>query len=369
MNHNTETVPSGTLSCLGDFPVYRCVDTEQLRTQANIPDPVTHVSETTEPHTPPLLDSQGQLTNPGRKESQWEDLEKGELISLVEKLTEEASRSNIKIKSLQHDRDLIIQHKEVFASALRIGDRLIASKLRESIVITKNQPVSALASTIAATGTDTTPPVIPTITSATGTDTRPTSQVTIPTVTNNTTTAQSDTEENKPQQCRRVHTVEDCHHRTADQRQERLLRQILAEGRHSDPPFPSAALLQPNLPLQPILPQSRPSFPQPDTWRQNQGVQWISPHQYPYITTPHPNPLPFSIMARPGPGCARHQLKILSANVRGLRTNIGDLTHNCVLRHSIDIVVVTETWLNSEVEPTFGKICGYTNWTRRDRLE
>ncbi|KAK4288461.1 hypothetical protein Pmani_038511 [Petrolisthes manimaculis] len=74
-------------------------------------------------------------------------------------------------------------------------------------------------------------------------------------------------------------------------------------------------------------------------------------------------------MARPGPGCARHQLKILSANVRGLRTNIGDLTHNCVLRHSIDIVVVTETWLNSEVEPTFGKICGYTHWTRKDRQE
>ncbi|KAK4323200.1 hypothetical protein Pmani_006079 [Petrolisthes manimaculis] len=39
------------------------------------------------------------------------------------------------------------------------------------------------------------------------------------------------------------------------------------------------------------------------------------------------------------------------------------------MRHSIDIVVVTETWLNSEVEPTFGKICGYTHWTRKDRLE
>ncbi|KAK3888630.1 hypothetical protein Pcinc_007355 [Petrolisthes cinctipes] len=185
---------------------------------------------------------------------------------------------------------------------------------------------------------------------ATGTDTTPTSPVTIPTVTNNTTTAQSDTEETNPNSAgpttsphppsvasstpttrkrggkrrekgktrnpsqqqqgsksryhttnqhnttqrprqapvkvceyckRRGHTVEDCYHRTTDQRQERLLRQILVEGRHSDPPFPSAA------PLQPILPQSRPSFPQPDTWRQNLGVQWIPPHQYPYITTPH----------------------------------------------------------------------------------
>ena len=34
-----------------------------------------------------------------------------------------------------------------------------------------------------------------------------------------------------------------------------------------------------------------------------------------------------------------------------------------------DIVVVTETWLNSEVEPTFGKIHGYTHWARRDRHE
>ena len=73
-------------------------------------------------------------------------------------------------------------------------------------------------------------------------------------------------------------------------------------------------------------------------------------------------------MARPGAECAR-QLKVLSANVRGLRTNIGDLTHNCVLRHSTDIVVVTETWLNSDVEPTFGKIRGYTHWARKDRQE
>ncbi|KAK3884282.1 hypothetical protein Pcinc_011447 [Petrolisthes cinctipes] len=325
-------------TCLGDFPVNRCVYTEQLRTQANIPDPVTHVSETTEPHTPPLLDSQGQLTNQGSIESQWEDLEKVELISLVEKLTEEASRSNIKIKSLQQDRDLIIQHREVFASALRVADRLISSKqrseywrrwwssgrpqhLRHTIrsspplditptttAATETDTTPTITSiTTAATGTDTTPPVIHTITAATETDTTPTSPVTIPTVTNNTTTAQSDTEETNPNSAgpatspepppvasstpttrkrggkrreegktrnpsqqqqgrksryhttnqhnttqrpkqapvkvceyckRRGHTVGDCHHRTADQRQERLLRQIMAEGRHSDPPSP-----------------------------------------------------------------------------------------------------------------------------------
>ncbi|KAK3878821.1 hypothetical protein Pcinc_016631 [Petrolisthes cinctipes] len=380
-SYSSSSFMPATTHCLiarRELPGYHPQKWCALCTQANIPDPVTHVSETTEPHTPPLLDSKGQLTNPGSKESQREDLEKGELISLVEKLMEEASRSNIKIKSLQQDRDLIIQHREVFASALRIADRLIASKQRESIVTTKNQHVSALASTIdkhwvsvcqgseywkrwwssgrpqhlrhtirfspplgitptttATTGTDTTPPVIPTITAATGTDTTPTSPVTIPTVTNNTITAQGDTEETNPnsagpatsphpppvasstpttrkhwgkrrekgktrnpsqqqqgsksryphttnqqnttqrprqspvkvcEYCKgRGHTVEDCHHRTADQRQERLLRMILAEGRHSDPPFPSAAPFQPNLPLQLNLPQSRPSFPQPDT--------------------------------------------------------------------------------------------------------
>ncbi|XP_063875034.1 uncharacterized protein LOC135108190 [Scylla paramamosain] len=63
----------------------------------------------------------------------------------------------------------------------------------------------------------------------------------------------------------------------------------------------------------------------------------------------------------------RHQFKVISANVRGLQMNIGDLTHNCVLRHDAGAVVVTETWLNGEVEPSFGKIGGYTHWARRDR--
>ncbi|XP_063876819.1 uncharacterized protein LOC135109359 [Scylla paramamosain] len=32
-------------------------------------------------------------------------------------------------------------------------------------------------------------------------------------------------------------------------------------------------------------------------------------------------------------------------------------------------VVVTETWLNGDVEPSFGKIGGYTHWARRDRQD
>ena len=46
---------------------------------------------------------------------------------------------------------------------------------------------------------------------------------------------------------------------------------------------------------------------------------------------------------------------------------MGDLSHNFVLRQGADIVAVTETWLNDEVEPTFGRISGYSPWVRKDR--
>jgi len=46
---------------------------------------------------------------------------------------------------------------------------------------------------------------------------------------------------------------------------------------------------------------------------------------------------------------------------------VGDLSHNFVLRQSADIVAVTETWLSDEVEPTFGRISGYSLWVRKDR--
>jgi len=63
---------------------------------------------------------------------------------------------------------------------------------------------------------------------------------------------------------------------------------------------------------------------------------------------------------------SHRQLSVLSANVRGLRTNIGELTH-VALNVSADIIVATETFLNAEVEPAFGKIRGYSQWQRRDR--
>lgn len=71
--------------------------------------------------------------------------------------------------------------------------------------------------------------------------------------------------------------------------------------------------------------------------------------------------------ARRGKGRSSSCLTVVTANVRGLRTNVGDLTHNFALRHRADVVAVTETWLTGEIEPTFGKVPGYSHWIRKDR--
>ena len=60
-------------------------------------------------------------------------------------------------------------------------------------------------------------------------------------------------------------------------------------------------------------------------------------------------------------------LSILSANVRGLQTNLGDLTHSFVLPLKPDIVATVETFFNSTVPDNFGRIRGYSKWHRKDR--
>lgn len=62
-------------------------------------------------------------------------------------------------------------------------------------------------------------------------------------------------------------------------------------------------------------------------------------------------------------------LTIISANVRGLQTNIGDLTHSHVLQHNPDIIATVETFLNSSVPENYGQINGYSRWHRRDRVQ
>ena len=60
-------------------------------------------------------------------------------------------------------------------------------------------------------------------------------------------------------------------------------------------------------------------------------------------------------------------LSILSANVRGFQTNLGDLTHSYVIPHTPDVIATVETFLNPTVPENFGKISGYSKWHRRDR--
>ena len=63
-----------------------------------------------------------------------------------------------------------------------------------------------------------------------------------------------------------------------------------------------------------------------------------------------------------------YMLKVLSANVRGLLTNIGDYTHTFIKPHNADIVVAVETFFNESVPNNYGRIKGYSNWHRKDRI-
>jgi len=64
---------------------------------------------------------------------------------------------------------------------------------------------------------------------------------------------------------------------------------------------------------------------------------------------------------------SRDQLTIISANVRGLLTNIGDLVNSHVIPRTPDIVATVETFMNESVPDNFGHMKGYTRWHRRDR--
>lgn len=61
------------------------------------------------------------------------------------------------------------------------------------------------------------------------------------------------------------------------------------------------------------------------------------------------------------------ELKIVSANVRGFHTNIGELTHNVIVKKHADIVFVSETFLDEKVPRNYARIQGYSPWVRKDR--
>ena len=68
-------------------------------------------------------------------------------------------------------------------------------------------------------------------------------------------------------------------------------------------------------------------------------------------------------------GSQPKHLSIISANLRGFQTNIGDLTHSFILPKKADIVATVETFLNDSIPFNFGRIDGYTNWYRKDRKQ
>ncbi|KAK3894627.1 hypothetical protein Pcinc_001605 [Petrolisthes cinctipes] len=61
------------------------------------------------------------------------------------------------------------------------------------------------------------------------------------------------------------------------------------------------------------------------------------------------------------------KLTLISANVRGLQTNIGDLIHSYVIPYTPDVIATVETFLNPTILTNFGHIRGYSGWHRRDR--
>ena len=63
-----------------------------------------------------------------------------------------------------------------------------------------------------------------------------------------------------------------------------------------------------------------------------------------------------------------YMLQVLSANVRGLLTNIGDYTHSFINPQNADVVVAVETFFNESVPNNYGRIKGYSNWCRKDRI-
>ena len=67
------------------------------------------------------------------------------------------------------------------------------------------------------------------------------------------------------------------------------------------------------------------------------------------------------------PRDSERHLNIVSANVRGFHTNVGELTHRFVRGNDADIVFVCETFLDSRVPPNYARIKGYSKWVRKDR--
>ncbi|XP_045115988.1 uncharacterized protein LOC123507079 [Portunus trituberculatus] len=108
----------------------------------------------------------------------------------------------------------------------------------------------------------------------------------------------------------RFHSALDCRVRAANERQQELDRQLL------DPPGPS--------------PLTHMAY---------------SMEQHPTTTRRCYKP-------------ANSELKIVSANVRGFHTNIGELTHSVIIKKNIDLVFMCKTFLDAKVPSNYARIKG-----------
>ena len=61
------------------------------------------------------------------------------------------------------------------------------------------------------------------------------------------------------------------------------------------------------------------------------------------------------------------ELRIVSANLRGFHTNVGELTRNVIIKNNVDLVFVCETFLDDKVPSTYARVRGYSTWIRKDR--
>ena len=64
---------------------------------------------------------------------------------------------------------------------------------------------------------------------------------------------------------------------------------------------------------------------------------------------------------------ATSEVRLISANIRGFHTNVGDLTYQFVTKNKADVVFVVETFLDDTVPDNYARITGFTKWYRKDR--
>ncbi|MPC47476.1 hypothetical protein E2C01_041224 [Portunus trituberculatus] len=65
-----------------------------------------------------------------------------------------------------------------------------------------------------------------------------------------------------------------------------------------------------------------------------------------------------------GHGC--YKLNIVSANIHGFHTNVGELMHRFTLKNDANLVFVRETFLDDRVPATYARVKGYLTWIRKD---